>query len=647
MNSAIRNIKNHPTLSFFVISGILLSLAVSSPARADNKETSPTGVIAVIPREAPPTYFLDAGTGQAAGFAVEGLVGGPEYRRIYSERSGKPAPYWTAYRILTVCAGLVFVLIGGMLVFRYITILRFNRRLLAEIEGRRRAEDELRKAHDELERKVDERTYDLGLANEELEHEISERIKAEATIKEKNLMLQTLIHAMPDQVFFKDSGGRFLLGNKTMEEAVGLRQEEFVGKSDDEISPPDVAEACKRSDAKAIKSGKPTRSEEGYTDMNGEIRFLDVVKAPIYDGKGELLGLVGVSRDITGRKRMEETLHESESRYHTLFEQSPDGILLIDAEGKILEFNEMAHRQLGYSHGEFAELSLADIDPVESPAEIRGKIGKILEAGRAEFDVKHRTKQGEVRDVHIITQVIMLSDRPVLHAIWHDVTEQKQAEEKILASLKEKEILLREIHHRVKNNLNVIISLLRLQSGHITEPAMTGIFEDCQNRIRSMALIHEKLYQTKDFTRVNYKEYIASLLSDLSASCIHYKNRPRIVRDIQDIFLDLDTAIPCGLIINELVTNALKYAFPDSRTGEVVVGLTAENNTYILSVSDNGIGLPEGFDLKGSKTLGLQLVNILVKQLGGTLRTSVKTGTEFRIAFGGRTTGPGNQKGKT
>jgi PAS domain S-box-containing protein len=572
--------------------------------------------------------------------AVEGFVGGPEYRRIYTMWFGKPAPYWTAYRILTICAVLVFVLIGGMCVFRYITILRFSRSLRSEIEKRRQVEAELKKSHDELEQKVDERTFDLGIANEELEYEIGERMRAE------------------------------------------------------------------------------------------------------------------------------ETLQESEKRYHLLFDQSPDGILLIDTAGKILEFNETAHQQLGYSREEFAELSLADIDPVESPEEILGKIGKVLEAGKAELDVKHRTKQGEVRDVHIITQVMILSGSPVLYAIWHDITERQRTEkallesekflqtiidtepaciklltedgtllqmnraglsmleadslqqvkgrciyplvaeeyrgafkavtedvfkgksgmlefeavglkgrhiflethavplrnnrdeiiallgitlditernkteEQIKASLKEKEVLLREIHHRVKNNLNVIISLLNLQSRHITEPAMLNIFKDCQNRIRSMALIHERLYQTKDFAEINYKEYITSLISDLSSSYIHMKNKIRMVPVINDIFLDLDTAIPCGLIINELVTNSLKYAFPEDRSGEIIVSLIRDNSRYILSVRDNGIGLPEGFDLKSSETLGLHLVKILVKQLDGILKTSVDKGTEFRVTFSGKMTGP-------
>ena len=204
--------------------------------------------------------------------------------------------------------------------------------------------------------------------------------------------------------------------------------------------------------------------------------------------------------------------------------------------------------------------------------------------------------------------------------------------------MREKEVLLQEIHHRVKNNLNIIISLLKLQALHIDEPAILSIFQDCQNRIKSMALIHERLYQTKDFSRVNYKEYITSLVTDLLAVNFHQQARPEIVMDLGDIFLDLDTAIPCGLIVNELVTNALKYAFPDSRTGKITVSLKeTDAGRHLLAVKDNGIGLPDGFDLHHAKTLGLQLIQILVKQLHGTLEIDPgsERGTEFRITFGG------------
>ncbi len=215
-----------------------------------------------------------------------------------------------------------------------------------------------------------------------------------------------------------------------------------------------------------------------------------------------------------------------------------------------------------------------------------------------------------------------------------DITERKQADEKIKASLKEKEVLLKEIHHRVKNNLQIISSLLKLQSGYIKDKHTLEMFKDSQSRIRSMALIHEKLYQSQDLSKVEFAEYISNLAANLFRS---YELDPTAIKstlNIENIFLEIDVAVPCGLIINELVSNSLKYAFPDRRKGEIQIQLYSDNGHEIkLIVSDNGIGLPKDFDFQNTGTLGLQLVNNLVEQLEGTTEVNGNSGTEFRIKF--------------
>ncbi len=328
-----------------------------------------------------------------------------------------------------------------------------------------------------------------------------------------------------------------------------------------------------------------------------------------------------------------EKLSESEKRYQTLFEQSPDGILLMDTAGKILEFNETANRQLGYSRGEFEKLSLSDIDVVSSLEELQVKIGKFLEMGQSEFETKHRTKHGEVRDVNILTKVIVLSGRPVLHSIWHDISERKEAERKIKQSLQEKETLLREIHHRVKNNMAVVSSLLYLQAKKINDDAVRSLFEESQQRVKAMALVHEKLYHTENLSSINLKDYITSIVSEIVS--LYRIDTAAITTDInvEDVELDLESAVPCGLIINELLTNAFKYAFPDNRKGILSVHLKKTDDTYTLTIKDDGVGLPEGFDYERSNTLGLQLVNVLTGQLDGSLQIKPDKGTEAVVTF--------------
>jgi two-component sensor histidine kinase len=220
--------------------------------------------------------------------------------------------------------------------------------------------------------------------------------------------------------------------------------------------------------------------------------------------------------------------------------------------------------------------------------------------------------------------------------------ERNKAEEQVKKSLGEKEVLLREIHHRVKNNLQIIQSMLNLQLPQIKDENSIALFKESQNRVYSMALIHEKLYQSESLSQIDFPEYITSLTSYLFTSygAAGRAIRPRIL--VKDVILDVDATIPCALIINELVSNALKHAFPASgrgeKTGEISIDLRREpGGSFLLTVGDNGVGLPEGFEIEKSDSLGLKLVVVLVKQLAGAIRIGRGGGAEFIISFAGRT----------
>ena len=214
-----------------------------------------------------------------------------------------------------------------------------------------------------------------------------------------------------------------------------------------------------------------------------------------------------------------------------------------------------------------------------------------------------------------------------------EIIEKKNAEEKINASLREKMILLREIHHRVKNNLQVISSLLNLQSAYIDDKKSLEIFRESQNRIKSMALIHEKLYQSKDLNKIEFSEYIKSLANDLFNSYSINSKRISLKVDVKNISLEIDYAILCGLIINEFISNSFKHAFPGEMGGEIYVNLYSEGNRYVLTYRDNGIGIPENIDFRKTVSLGLQLVNTLTEQLGGEIFLDKSKYTEFKILF--------------
>lgn len=216
-----------------------------------------------------------------------------------------------------------------------------------------------------------------------------------------------------------------------------------------------------------------------------------------------------------------------------------------------------------------------------------------------------------------------------LALIIEDVTERCKAEKNIKKSLREKEALLREIHHRVKNNLQIITSLLNLQLQRIEGEDINKVFRECQGRIKAMAMIHEHLYQSPSLAKIDFKEYTEKLLEDLIIS-YGAKIKKRI--EIDDIHLKIDTAIPLGLIINELVSNSIQHAFPNGK-GTITIKLTSQNGKMELIVADDGIGFPEDIELEKTDTLGLKLVNILVSQLDGKINFKTDHGTQFRIVF--------------
>jgi two-component sensor histidine kinase len=215
-----------------------------------------------------------------------------------------------------------------------------------------------------------------------------------------------------------------------------------------------------------------------------------------------------------------------------------------------------------------------------------------------------------------------------------DISQMKAIESALRASVEEKDVLLKEIHHRVKNNLQVISGLLDLQAHHITDQRGREIYKESQNRVITMALIHEELYQARDLARVDFGAYMENLAANLFASYGIGKNRVRLVMEVEKSEMVVDTAIPCGLIVNELISNALKHAFPDGRAGEVSLSFKVTGDRqFRLQVKDDGVGLPEGYMVSRSGSLGMQLISVIVDQLGGEMLVESEDGTSFTITF--------------
>lgn len=253
---------------------------------------------------------------------------------------------------------------------------------------------------------------------------------------------------------------------------------------------------------------------------------------------------------------------------------------------------------------------------------------ELAERKRAEEELRqHRTQLEET----VKERTAKLAEANT--ELQREIAERKRAEEQTKISLKEKELLLKEIHHRVKNNMQIVSSMLSIQEIQIKDKADLEIFRESRSRIRSMTLIHEKLYQSEDLAKIDFAEYTRSLAVDLFATYNTAHNTIKLQVNVENVYLDIITAIPCGLIINELVSNSLKYAFPDGQTGQITIDFRAQNNTYHLIVGDNGIGFPKYLDFRKTESLGLQLVRLLAKKIDGTIEFERKKGTFFKITF--------------
>jgi PAS domain S-box-containing protein len=371
-----------------------------------------------------------------------------------------------------------------------------------------------------------------------------------------------------------------------------------------------------------------------YT-KNGELRWIRHSCQPVYDEEGQYHGRAGTNRDITPHKRAEKALKESEERYRTIFEQSNDGIALVQGD-RHLYVNQKMVKMFGYDHPEEiigrTHTLLVHPDDVEWVEDYNRRRQK-EETVPDRYEFKGRKKNGEELYVEVSAVKTVYQGGPVSLAFLRDVTERKQAEMQIQSSLQEKEILLKEIHHRVKNNLAVIASILSLQSANAPDKTYQDIFQECVNRVKTMSRIHTQIYQAKDLAHIDFKSYLQELIPELFRSYQVHSHDVSFNLQIEDFTPDINTAIPLGLIVNELLTNSLKHAFPEGRKGEIRISLKKDDSQTVLTVADNGIGFPEDLDLTRAQSLGLQLVTALVYQLRGTVEIKREKGTEFVITF--------------
>ncbi len=463
--------------------------------------------------------------------------------------------------------------------------------------------------------------------------DITERKKAEEALRENEEKYRAIFESINDVYFRTDSDGRVTLISPSVRIQAGWDPEEIVGKqvADFYLNPDDH----KKTMEKLNESGVVNDYELKLLAKDGSVIETSASSNLVFDKNGKSVGLEGVLRNITERKRAEVELQAREAYLDHLIEGAQEAIVMADNDGKALRINKEFTKLFGYTHEE-AEGRVIDelIVPEDLKTSAKSFTKNVARGKRVAFEALRRSKDKTLIDVSVLASPIVISGKQVgTYGIYRDITERKRTEEQIKTSLKEKEILLQEIHHRVKNNMQIISSLLNLQSRHIKDKQSLELFKSSQNRVKSMALIHERLYQSKDFNKVDVADYVRGLTNHLFITFGVNKDIISLKVNIKNIFLNVNTAIPCGLIINELVSNSLKHAFPDGKKGEIKISMHPSNKNEVeLVVRDNGVGMPEEMDLKNTNSLGLNLVGMLVEdQLHGEIKLDKKGGTTFRF----------------
>jgi PAS domain S-box-containing protein len=375
--------------------------------------------------------------------------------------------------------------------------------------------------------------------------------------------------------------------------------------------------------------------ENRYRCKDGSIITCNVHARRILDREGSDSEFESFLENVTERLEAENALRESEEKFRVLAETSPAAIALYQGS-EVLYINPTAARLIGYTTEELSRISFWGCvhDDFKEMVQERGLARMRGESVPSQYECKFVTKDGKELWAIISVGRIEYKGKPAGIVTLIDTTEAKLSEEKVRTSLAEKEVLLKEVHHRVKNNLQIISSLLELQSDYIVEEHSRRFIKESQDRITSIALVHEQLYRSTDLSFIDFACYVDELVDSLCRSSLRDPERIRVKVEIRDIELGIDEAIPCGLIINELVSNSLKHAFPGDGEGEILIrGARDGEGGVRFSVTDTGVGLPPGLNLLETETLGLQIVGLLTRQLHGTMEIRGDNGVAVTVRF--------------
>lgn len=467
--------------------------------------------------------------------------------------------------------------------------------------------------------------------------DLSGRKEAEDALRANAAILSTVFNSSPIPIAVTGLADRhFINVNEAWQKRIGYSKLEAIGHTSMELNLfPDDTERQRLVEL-VRTGGKVQGLEVKVRQKSGEIANLLMSAVLIeVDGRSCILTM---ALDFTERKRAEDALKESNRKINTIVNNLRGVVYRCanDTEWTMQYISDGIFELSGYPAEEFVGNRVRSFNSIIEPSDrtaVWSGIQAALEA-RQHFTLEYRihTAAGDTKWVWERGRGVFEDDALVaLEGFVSDITERRRAEEAVRDSLREKDTLLKEIHHRVKNNLQVVSSLLSLQASIAGDPGLRVVLMESQNRVRSMALVHEQLYQSQNLAAIDFRKYLEHVSKLLMNSFGRQDVTCAIAAD--DIWMDIDRAIPCGLIVNELVTNALKHAFTDHQPGRVDLRIRKEGTDIVMVVEDNGSGMRPGVDFPSAKSMGATIVHTLVEQLEGTITVEQGAGTRFVVRF--------------
>lgn len=461
--------------------------------------------------------------------------------------------------------------------------------------------------------------------------DVTEQSKMVQRLSESEQRYRSIVDGQHDLLCRVLKDGELTFVNKAFAKMFGMTPEDLIGKSFSIVMPEaDRAYLLDLCEGIFEERIAPDPVEQKIQDADGVWRWTEWFVIPLRDERGKIYELQSIGHDITRRKNLES----EQARLDMIVRESYNEIYLFESKTLNFQFaNASALRNLGYTAEELLKIKFSDLFSYPDEMALKALLSPLLkgETRRVQLQNKHHRRNGTQYDVDTVIQY--LESEHAFVAIVSDTTEKLKTEKKLLATIIEKETLIKEIHHRVKNNLQLISSIIYIKMKSVKEPEVKYFFEDTRQKIRSIALIHERLLQSEKLDKVEISDYLGRLIYDLQVS----NTRPDLAldfrADIEENIIDLDSAIYCGLIVSELVTNALKHAFKGRTHGTIEVVFKRENVKFFLAVSDDGTTIPDGVSPNDSSSFGMHLLQIFIRQLGGTLEIIREKGTIFQMRF--------------